>query len=45
VTIAGEIMPTLRQFADVDHVKILAPDGTTENPTGHTDSIPECLEP
>jgi Sporulation and spore germination len=45
MTIAGEIMPTLRQFASVSFVKIFAPDGTTENPTGPVDSIPTCLEP
>jgi hypothetical protein len=45
VTIADEIMPTLRQFASVDWVKILAPDGTTAEPTGSSDSIPACLEP
>jgi hypothetical protein len=45
VTVAGEIMPTLRQFANVDWVKILDPAGSTETPTGHTDSIPACLEP
>lgn len=45
VTIAGEIMPTLRQFPTVDWVKILDPDGNTEAPTGDTDSIPACLEP
>src|SRR5215218_9633803 len=45
VTVAGEIMPTLRQLATVDFVKILAPDGSTETPTGRSDSIPACLEP
>ncbi len=45
VTIAGEIMPSLRQFATVDHVKIYDPLGRTARPWGHTDSIPECLEP
>lgn len=45
VTIAGEIMPSLRQFSTVDHVKIYDPSWRTENPTGQTDSIPECLEP
>jgi hypothetical protein len=45
VTIAGEIMPTLRQFATVDHVKVYDPSGRTERPTGPVDSIPECLEP
>jgi hypothetical protein len=45
VSIAGEIMPTLREFPTVDWVKIYDPSGHTENPHGHTDSIPECLEP
>ncbi|HEU4514252.1 MAG TPA: hypothetical protein VFR87_14185 [Nocardioidaceae bacterium] len=45
VSIAGEIMPTLRQFDSVDWVKIYDPAGTTEVPTGDVDSIPECLEP
>jgi hypothetical protein len=45
VTIAGEIKPTLRQFATVDWVKILDPAGSTEIPTGPSDSIPVCLEP
>ena len=45
VTVAGEIMPTLRQFSTVDWVKILDPAGNTERPTGRTDSIPTCLEP
>jgi len=45
VTIAGEIMPTLRQLANVDHVKIYDTTGHTERPYGHSDSIPVCLEP
>jgi len=45
VTIAGEIMPMLRQFPSVDWVKILDPAGNTGSPTGDTDSIPACLEP
>jgi hypothetical protein len=45
ITVAGEIFPGLKQFDTVDHVKIYGPDGKTESPTGHTDSIPECLEP
>ena len=45
VSIAGSIMPTLRQFDSVDWVKIYDPAGTTEVPTGYVDSIPECLEP
>ena len=45
VTIAGEILPTLKQFPTVDHVKIFDPAGDTEDPTGPGDSIPGCLEP
>ena len=45
VTVAGEIMPTLRQFPTVSWVKIYDPQGNTQNPTGLSDSIPACLEP
>jgi hypothetical protein len=45
VTIADEIMPTLRALGTVRWVKIYGPGGHTERPTGHTDSIPTCLEP
>jgi len=45
VSIAGEIFPTLRQFASVDFVKIYDPSGDTEVPWGRSDSIPVCLEP
>jgi len=45
VTVADEIMPTLKQFDTVDFVKIYDPDGETEQPRGRTDSIPFCLEP
>ena len=45
VTVAGQIVPTLRQFPTVDWVKISAPAGDTEEPTGPVDSIPMCLEP
>jgi len=45
VTVAGEIMPTLRQFDSVDWVKVLDPSGTTADPTGSTDSVPDCLNP
>ena len=45
VSIAGEIMPTLKQFSSVQGVKIHDPTGNTEVPNGPTDSIPECLEP
>ena len=45
VSVAGEIMPTLRALSNVDWVKVYDPAGNTEKPTGHTDSIPACLEP
>lgn len=45
VTVAGEIMPTLRQFDTVDWVKVIDPSGTTADPSGPTDSIPDCLNP
>ncbi|HSP37592.1 MAG TPA: hypothetical protein VLR26_07555 [Frankiaceae bacterium] len=44
-SIAGEIFPTLRQFSSVNWVKIYDPSGHTERPSGHSDSIPFCLEP
>lgn len=44
-SIANEIVPTLRQFASVRWVKIYSPSGHTERPTGHSNSIPFCLEP
>jgi hypothetical protein len=45
VTIAGSIMPSLRQFASVDWVKVYDPAGDTASPTGSSDSIPDCLNP
>ena len=44
-TVASEIMPTLKQFATVQWVKIYDPSGQTERPSGNSDSIPFCLEP
>jgi hypothetical protein len=45
VSIAGEILPTLRQFRSVDGVKIYDPRGRTATPAGPSDSVPFCLEP
>jgi hypothetical protein len=45
ITVANEIVPTLKQFPSVSWVKIYGPGGHTEAPTGHSDSIPACLEP
>lgn len=44
-TVATDIFPTLKQFSTVRWVKIYDPRGRTEYPSGHRDSIPECLEP
>lgn len=45
VTVAGEILPTLRQFDTVRWVKVYGPAGRTADPTGPGDSIPACLNP
>lgn len=45
VTVAGSIIPTLKQFSNVRYVKIYDPAGTTGDPVGPTDSIPDCLNP
>lgn len=45
VTVAGEVLPTLRRLPTVDWVKLLDPAGATEDPDGPSDSIPVCLEP
>ena len=42
-TIADQIIPTLKQFQTVDHVKILDRRGRTQQPFGRSDSIPDCL--
>jgi spore germination protein GerM len=44
-TVALEIMPTLKQFPSVHWVKIYDQAGRTGRSTGHTDSIPDCLNP
>jgi hypothetical protein len=44
-TVATLIMPTLKQFPSVDHVKLYDPSGHTQHPGGHRDSIPAALEP
>ncbi|GIJ48127.1 hypothetical protein Val02_50130 [Virgisporangium aliadipatigenens] len=45
VSIANEIMPTLKQFPSVRFVKIFDPCGRTEQPVGQSDSVPISLEP
>lgn len=39
------ILPTLKQFDEIKSVKVLDPEGNTQNPEGSGDSRPECLEP
>lgn len=45
VTVAGEVLPTLNQFATVDRVVLRDPGGGTLDPDGPGDSTPACLEP
>jgi len=45
VSVAGEIIPSLKQFPTVRQVKIYDPSGHTLQPAGPVDSIPYCLEP
>jgi hypothetical protein len=45
MTIGNLLVPTLKQFPTVDHVKIHGPDGHTDSPDGPGDSIPACLNP
>ena len=45
LTVAEEIVATLRQFEEVQVVKIYDPSGQTQRPDEPGDSIPECLEP
>jgi Double-GTPase 2 len=45
VTVASEIVPTLRQFSWVRWVKIYDAAGETERPAGDTSSLPDCLLP
>ncbi len=44
-TIAQPLLANLLQFDEIDFVKIYDSNGETEEPTGHTNSIPFCLEP
>ena len=42
-TIANLINANLKQFAGIDYVKIYDQNGTTQTPSGQSDSIPACL--
>ena len=45
LTIAGPLMKTLRQFEEIDYIKLYDAQGQTGQPFGATDSIPFVLEP
>ncbi len=45
ISVASEIVPTLRQFARVRSVEIFDPAGHTQNAAGPGGSIPTCLKP
>jgi hypothetical protein len=43
--VAALIRATLRQFPEIQHVRIYDESGNTKNPDPNADSIPACLEP
>jgi hypothetical protein len=45
ITVADEIIATLRPLPAIDWVKVYDPQGRTQEPWGEVDSIPACLEP
>ena len=45
LTVADQILPTLRRLASVRWVKVYDPSGNTTHPRGHRDSVPSCLLP
>jgi hypothetical protein len=44
-TIANLIFANLKQFPEIQWIKIYDPNGETETPDGQSSSIPICLEP
>ena len=44
-TIGSPVVQSLKQFGEIQFVKIYDQNGETENPGGLQDSIPACLEP
>ena len=44
-TIADLLTYNLKQFSDVQYVKIYDENGETQNPNGASDLIPTCLQP
>lgn len=45
LTVYDLIVPTMKQFEFVQHVKVYDPEGQTADPTSPADSRPACLEP
>jgi hypothetical protein len=45
VTVADQLFRTVTQFREVETVKLLGPDGKTQQPDGAENSRPACLEP
>ncbi|MCY4725633.1 hypothetical protein NYO98_05020 [Nocardioides sp. STR2] len=45
VSIAGEVLPTLKQLPTIDRVVLRDATGSTLDPDGSGDSTPACLEP
>jgi hypothetical protein len=43
ITVADQVMATLKGFEQIEWVKILDPAGRTREPWGTSDSIPDCL--
>jgi len=43
ITVADEIVATLKPFPDIDWVKVYDRSGQTQRPFGRSDSIPDCL--
>jgi hypothetical protein len=44
-TIAQPLLANLRQFPEINYVKIYDAEGSTGDPSGQSNSIPACLEP
>ena len=44
-TIADILTYNLKQFPEVEYVKIYDENGVTQDPVGLSDSVPMCLEP
>lgn len=45
ITVADEIIATLKPLPEVEWVKVYDRDGQTQRPSGPSDSIPDCLAP